>query len=241
MLKTFEYLLRKTCSRQAGEKECTSSRRSVRWGPSSPLRWSACSLGVFCFLAGCALIDSPAPVPWQSVHTSNQNPVFLQARDPQVLWEAIVDVIDDDFQIEREEPVRRYGDILTEGRLDTKPLIGASLMEPWRSDSASGRQRLESTLQTIRRRAVVRVIPEAEGYLVEVAVYKDLEDLVQPSESIADRAVFEYDESFSQVAQPAGVSPRSQGWIPIGRDPVLEEKIIAKIAERLENPPMVFD
>jgi hypothetical protein len=158
-----------------------------------------------------------------------------------VLWEAIVDVIDDDFQIEREEPVRRYGDILTEGRLDTKPLIGASLMEPWRSDSASGRQRLESTLQTIRRRAVVRVIPEAEGYLVEVAVYKDLEDLVQPSESIADRAVFEYDESFSQVTQPAGVSPRSQGWIPIGRDPVLEEKIIAKIAERLENPPMVFD
>jgi hypothetical protein len=191
--------------------------------------------------SGCISLESSPPIPWQSVHTSNQNPVFLQARDPHVLWEAIVDVIDDDFQIEREEPVRQYGDIMTEGRLDTEPLIGASLMEPWRGDSASGWQRLESTLQTVRRRAVVRVIPEADGYLVEVAVYKDLEDLAKPSGSIADRAVFEYDESFSQVTQPAGLSPRSQGWIPIGRDPVLEEKIIAKIAERLQRPPVVLE
>jgi len=34
------------------------------------------------------------------------NPVFVPAGDPQCFWETLVDVVDDYFRIEREEPVR---------------------------------------------------------------------------------------------------------------------------------------
>ena len=46
------------------------------------------------------------------------------------------------------------GSTLTEGRIDTFPKPGATLLEPWDHDSADSYERLESTLQSIRRYAV---------------------------------------------------------------------------------------
>ena len=49
------------------------------------------------------------------------------------------------------------------------------MVEPHRRDSVGRYNRWESTFQTIRRRATVRVIPDASGYVVDVTVEKDLE------------------------------------------------------------------
>ena len=52
-----------------------------------------------------------------------ENPVFVPGTDFLRVWETVVEVVDDYFRIEREEPVRLVGNILTEGRLDTFPVV----------------------------------------------------------------------------------------------------------------------
>ena len=64
-----------------------------------------------------------------------------------------VDAVDDYFRIEREERVRLIGGVLTEGRIDTFPIIGSTIFEPWRKDSTPGYEKVHATLQSIRRRA----------------------------------------------------------------------------------------
>ena len=98
------------------------------------------------------------------------NPTVIPANNPELFWEGLADVIDDYFRIKREDRVREVGDVLVEGRLETHPLTGATVLEPWRKDSVGAANRLESTLQTIRRIGYVRVVPTTGGYLVELQV-----------------------------------------------------------------------
>ena len=86
------------------------------------------------------------------------------------------DVIDDYFRIEHEEPVRVVGNTLTEGTITTVAEVSPTIFEPWRHDTVDPQQRVENTLQTMRRRAVVRVVPAQGGHWVEVQVFKELED-----------------------------------------------------------------
>ena len=79
------------------------------------------------------------------------NPLFVPGTDHELIWETVCDVIDDYFVIARAEPVRQVGNMLTEGRLETAPKPGATIFEPWDSDSANCYERTESTLQSIRR------------------------------------------------------------------------------------------
>src|SRR3990172_571242 len=113
-----------------------------------------------------------------------QNPMYVPLSDREFLWNQLVDTMDDYFDIEREERVRLVGGVLTEGQLDTFPQPGATILEPWLKDSSHGFERKYATLQSIRRRAVVHVKPQVDGgYLVDVAVYKELEDVSQPEYS----------------------------------------------------------
>jgi hypothetical protein len=157
--------------------------------------------------------------------------------DPQQVWETVVDVTDDYFQIEREEPVRVIGDVVTEGRLDTFPKVGSTWLEPWQLDSASPYERLESTLQSIRRQAVVRVIPSQRGYMVNVFVFKELEDVTQPERATAGAATFRHDSSLTRVVNPGSEQPINEGWIGLGRDPALEQQILADIVARFGRAP----
>ena len=153
-------------------------------------------------------------------------------------WEQIVDAVDDYFRIERERQVQLVGDILTEGRIDGQPLVGATIVEPHRGDSVGRYNRWESTFQTIRRRATVRVIPDATGYIVDVTVEKDLEDLAKPEFSTAGGAVFRNDDSLpSNLDEPVSRTQLASQWILIGRDPPLEQKILADIQARLTAVP----
>jgi hypothetical protein len=149
-------------------------------------------------------------------------------------WEQIVDAFDDYFRIERERQVQQVGDVLTEGRIESFPLIGATVAEPHRRDSVGRYNRWESTFQTIRRRGTVRVIPDATGYLVDVTVEKDLEDLPRPENATAGAATFRNDSSLPDpAANQVSRTRLASNWILLGRDPPLEQEILANIQARL--------
>lgn len=161
------------------------------------------------------------------------NPLLLTVADRELLWNQLVDELDDYFRIAREQRIQETGGVLTEGRIDTQPAIGATLLEPWRRDSTPGFERLESTLQSIRRRAIVRVIPGQGGYYVEVQVIKELEDVSQPDRATAASPTRRYDGSLVRGNESVQGGPQTLGWITLGRDLSLEQQILAELAARL--------
>lgn len=167
-----------------------------------------------------------------------ENPLFLPPLDPEFVWNQLVDAVDDHFRIEREERVRLIGGILTEGRIDTFPTPGSTLLEPWRGDSASPYERLHATLQSIRRRATVRLIPIEGGSLVDVVVQKELEDLDKPEHATAGNGTLRHDGTLVRGEGPPGRFSVTLGWIPIGRDCALEQKILHDIRCRLNVPSL---
>ena len=161
------------------------------------------------------------------------NQIHVPVANRDWAWEQIVDAVDDDFRILRERQVQLVGDVLTEGRIDTLPLVGATILEPHRGDSVGRYNRWESTFQTIRRRATVRVIPDASGYLIDVLVEKDIEDLPHPEGSTAGAATFRNDSSLPSLDEGVSHTRLASHWILLGRDPALEQKILANIQARL--------
>jgi hypothetical protein len=173
------------------------------------------------------------------------NPISIPAIDELVAWDQIVDVVSDYFTVAREQQVRRSGEVWTEGIIETAPQDGATWLEPHRKDSVGSFNRWESTFQTIRRRAHVRVMPDASGYLVEVIVEKELEDLPNPEKSTAGAATFRADNGpSSRRLEQVSRTRLSPLWIQLGRDPLLEQRILGDIQARLggvaAGPPAVL-
>ena len=113
-------------------------------------------------------------------------------------------------------------------------MIGATLGEPWRGDSVGFRERLESTLQTIRRFAQVTVKPApGGGFAVKVEVYKQLEDLAKPDRAAGGRAVFNNVFPINRTREVVGPVPLPLQWIPRGRDHKLEQVILARLRHDL--------
>ncbi len=167
--------------------------------------------------AGCALM-APRVVA--------DNPLLVPSSDFETVWKATISVIDE------------YFDIATENRLSrtivTQPKMAAMLGEPWNGDSVGFRERLESNLQTIRRFAQVTVKPApGGGFAVKVEVYKELEDLVRPDRQAAGRAVFNNEFPVNRAREVVGPVPIPLQWIPRGRDPKLEQVILARIRDSL--------
>ena len=165
-----------------------------------------------------------------------ENPLFLPPLDAEFVWNQLVDAVDDHFRIEREERVRLIGGILTEGRIVTYPTPGSTLLEPWRGDSTPGYEKLHATLQSIRRRATVRLIPTSGGSLVDVVVQKELEDLDKPENATAGNATLRHDGTLVRNEGMPGRFSVTLGWIPIGRDCSLEQKLLYDIQCRLNVP-----
>jgi hypothetical protein len=166
------------------------------------------------------------------------NPIQVPVANDEAAWEQIVDVVVDYFPVAREQQARRSGPVWSEGKIETSYTSGATIFEPFRKNSVGAFNRWESTFQTIRRNAVVRVIPDAVGFLVEVEVQKELEDLPRPENATAGAAVFRTTGSLPtdrhQAVSRLQSSPR---WIPLGRDPALEGRMLADIQARFTQPP----
>ena len=194
-----------------------SRRMAVRLG----------ALGL-CSVAGCAGLSqsvsdslselvTPAPM---------ENPLRVPSGDFETVWNAAVKAVDEYFTIAFENRLSR--------RIVTQPQIGPTVLEPWDGSSSGFGERLESTLQTIRRRAEVTVNPApGGGFLVLVVVHKELEDLVKPDRQSAGRAVFNNDPSITRTREVVGPFPVPAGWIDRGRDANLENKILRKLRDAL--------
>jgi hypothetical protein len=191
-------------------------------------------------LVGCHAWHPPSYVPpeppFLPLPPPQGNPIVVGSMDRDFVWDQVVDVVDDYFRVQHEERVRLVGDLLTEGRLDTYPRSGSTIFEPWNRDSVTAYDRWESTLQSIRRKALVRVIPSQGGFLVEVQVYKELEDVPRPETGVistTNSQALRNDDSLQRVANPTAGQQPTLGWIPQGRDPALEQVILAHIQSRI--------
>ncbi len=78
----------------------------------------------------------------------------------------------------------------------------------------------------------MRVVPDKQGYLIDVAVYKELENVEHPDHATAGQATFRNDASLTRVVDSLGEQDTNQGWIPQGRDPALEQRILSEILAR---------
>lgn len=161
------------------------------------------------------------------------NPMSVPVVNDEWAWEQITDVVGDYFTIASQQQARRSGQTWSEGRIETAPQGGATVLEPQRHDSVGMFNRWESTFQTIRRRAVVRVVPDAVGYSVEVIVAKELEDLPHPEHATTAAATFGYDSLPDRRTDSVSRTRSSPRWISMGRDPPLEQRILADIHARL--------
>jgi hypothetical protein len=161
------------------------------------------------------------------------NPLELPPQADQFVWSQVVDTIDDYFRVAREQPVQNSDGMILDGRLETAYQIGASLAEPWRKDSTAGFERLQSSLQSIRRRAIVTVRPQGAGYMIEVIVQKDLEDTDRSQFATEIPTVQRHDGTVIRRNEVFGENPETLGWIPLGRDTSLEQVILNDIFGRL--------
>jgi hypothetical protein len=181
-----------------------------------------------------------------------QNAAVIPPLDAELVWTKMVDVADDYFKVQSEQRVVFAAGVPTEGRIDTFPQTGATVLEPWRGDSVGWTERWESTLQSIRRIGTMRLIPDPAGWRVEVVVNKELEYLARPMRATAGGASFRNDDSLYRYGTPlptlgqqVGDQPRpvaaptpSAGWIPLGRDPLLEQRMLGKLLAKLGVQPL---
>ena len=180
-----------------------------------PLAAMAATVAVS-MLPGCATVRNASLAP---------NPIVVASDDFETVWEATVQALDEDFEIEEENRLAR--------QITTYPVTGATLVEPWRGDSVGFRARLESTLQTIRRFAIARVEPVPGGHEVVVEVYKELEFLDRPERQTGGQAAFPHDFPINRQREIIGPIAPPLGWISKGRDYDLEQQVIRRIERKL--------
>ncbi|MEM9413088.1 MAG: hypothetical protein AAGA30_18405, partial [Planctomycetota bacterium] len=159
------------------------------------------------------------------------NPLPVPRLDRELVMDEVSDAIDDYFPILTEQRIQNNDGILSEGWIETRPKIGGQLFEPWKKDSTRGFERLHATLQTIRRFAKIRVIPTESNYLVDLKVYKELEDLRQPVGSNVSGRPQRIDNALDMDRNEL-FNIRKEGWIPQGRDFGLENVILQNIEAR---------
>jgi len=195
---------------------------------------------------GCATYEPFSGVrelSWQLNAQQSHNPIFVENHNHEFLWSVLVDTIDNHFEIEREMPIRLHENVLTEGFIVSKPKIGASLGELWHADSVGFEERLFCTLQTVRRRVEVHVVPvapETGGYTIDVRVFKELEDNPRPLRAVANASNLRFRDNADEFADKIDVVQGSVGWFIIERDVALENRLLLEIVHRLKNPPQVL-
>ena len=211
-------------------------------GPdSAPQSVYAPGVGAYCDYRGQAACQT-CPASTVSTVTTGlyKNTVTVTCCNPTVLWEALVDPIRKYFPIVKEEQCRQMGNVVNPGKLITGRTIGSSIFEPGKGDSVGMRQRWESTIHTIARRAEVHVWPSSAGpnsYIIEVVVTKEIENNPRPENSRIGQGNYFLSDSRRSFTDPIGAPEDENGlrWINKGRDPLLEQRLLAEIEQSIRR------
>ncbi len=172
----------------------------------------------------------------QLVSQEIQNPVQVPMLDRSLVMDEISDEVDDYFRIAREEQIRVVDSVASEGWIETWPRIGSTVLEPWHHDSTRGFEKLHASLQTVRRQAKVRIIPSGDSYLIDVKVFKELEDNPTPIRGGVSGKYLRHDNALDVgFEDDHWSSKQNDGWISMGRDISLEQRILSNIVRRLSG------
>lgn len=180
------------------------------------------------FIILCTLCTGCASVWDQTAPVVATNPVQVSGTNQDVVWERVVDTIHNyKFQIARENKL--------DGMIQTDYKVGSNLLEPWHGDSVGFDNKLESSLQSIRRRVFVSVTPVEGGYLLGVEAFKEIEDVQTQTSTAPGGATFEQDLSLRRDLNLVQEQAQPSGWIPLGRDPALEQDILESLQVAFSN------
>lgn len=150
------------------------------------------------------------------------NPVFVPANVQHAAWERTVDTLHAfHFPIVRENRL--------DGVIETDYRVGSNILEPWHGDSVGAANRLESTLQSIRRKVKVDLTPVDGGFLVAVEAHKELEDLNGVAENTTGAATFREGAPLERNLKVVVGQSSPSGWTSLGRDTDLEQAILSEL------------
>ncbi|MDF1745481.1 MAG: hypothetical protein P1V19_17415 [Gimesia sp.] len=170
----------------------------------------------------CTLCTSCASSGFHAAPATPSNPIQISGTNQDVVWERVVDTIHTyKFTIARENKL--------DGRIETGYKVGSNLLEPWHGDSVGFDNRLESSLQSIRRRVFVSVTPIEGGYLLGIEAFKEIEDVHTQTSSAPGGATFQQELSLRRDLNLVQERSSTPGWIPLGRDPTLEQDILESL------------
>ncbi len=178
---------------------------------------TACLLLGMIAAAGCL----SGTLPSRTLQGANAIQVPVERYD--LIWERAVAVLNNyHFIIARESKL--------EGMIETQYRAGANLLEPWHHDSVGYGNRLESTLQSIRRRVVVTFQNTADNMLiVSVRVDKEIEDVPGLAANYEGGATFRDSNPLQRdLDQVIGQTGPSR-WLSRGTDPALEVELLSQI------------
>lgn len=157
------------------------------------------------------------------------NPVFIPASNQEVVWEKTVDVLHAyQFPIERENKL--------DGFIESRYKVGSGVLEPWHQDSVTLEDRMESSLQSIRRRATVRLTPVEGGYVVGVEVLKEIENPKNLIINAPGYATFRENQPLQRDLNVVIGPASSDGWIVKGRDLNLEQALMESLLTSYQRP-----
>jgi hypothetical protein len=174
---------------------------------------------------GCAsgpLADNPVMV--RPGTPAVDNPVYIPLGPPSygVVFEKVLDIVSEYFEVSY---ANRY-----DGRIETFPIIAPGYEQIWKPGSPDAYQRLLATFQTIRYRAVVLIQPADDGgFFVQVTIFREEEDLSQPSQSTAGAAAFRGASTVERQYEVIDASVLESNWIPMGRETALEQEILERL------------
>ena len=81
----------------------------------------------------------------------------------------------------------------------------------------------------------MRVVPAGDHYQVDLQVFKELEDLPQPIGAGISGEILRHDSSLDIDQERPQLVQANKGWIPLGRDLLLEQQILKNIQTRLQK------
>lgn len=171
--------------------------------------------GIALMAGGCQMLPVRAPA-------GAPQPLFVASSNSEFVWERIVDVLHDyPFEIQRENKL--------DGIIETKYRIGSTCLEPWLRDSPGFRNRLESGIQTVRRKIFVTMTPVDGGFLVTVRADKEVENFQSTMANTVGGATFQENHPLQRDLNAVLGPDVASGWVSRGRDFPLEQDLTARL------------
>lgn len=170
--------------------------------------------------AGAAGCRSGAPAAYRSSATIS---VDAQSPSGEVLWEGIKDTLrGDHFTLDQ---VDRRGGVIT-----TRPELSRHFFEFWRRDARTFSDKLEASINPIRRWIEVRFDASGETGETALAVVVHKQRLSSPDRMFnSSGAAYQFfSETLPSTTGAPRVTAADERWLDLGRDAALEDYFLRK-------------